>query len=213
MVIHSATKYIAGHGDSTAGIVATSTGFGRRVRDVRTTQGGVLSPFEAWLTLRGLRTLPVRLARQCESAQELAVWLQSRPWVRRVHFPGLPEHPQHEIARRQFGERFGGMISFELSAGKEETLRFIDSLRLVTPGTSLGDVESLVLYPPLSSHRGLGDAVLAAMGIGPSFIRLSVGLESIRDLKRDLQGAADGTVAGQESDLGSGEDSPIITAP
>jgi cystathionine gamma-synthase/methionine-gamma-lyase len=208
IVIESATKYLAGHGDATVGICATSASLGRRVRDQRTVQGGVLSPFEAWLTLRGLRTLPVRLDRQCASAAELAGWLQSCGWVRRVHYPGLETHPHHATAARQFGGRFGGMVSFELQADREGALRFLDSLRIIIPGTSLGDVESLILYPPLSSHRGLSDEDLASMGIGPSFVRLSVGLESVRDLKRDLQAAAETAL-----NLGSEEHSPIITAP
>lgn len=206
-VIHSATKYMAGHGDATAGVVATSASLGRRARDVRNVQGGVLSPFEAWLTLRGLRTLPVRMRRQCETAAELAAWLHRQPWVRCVYYPGLAHHPEHDTADRQFGGRFGGMIAFEVEGGRAATLRFIDSLQIITPGTSLGDVESLVLYPPLSSHRGLDDAALEAMGIGPSLVRLSIGLETANDLRRDLQRAA------EAADLGSSEDSPIITAP
>jgi cystathionine gamma-synthase/methionine-gamma-lyase len=207
VVIHSATKYMAGHGDATAGVVATSASLGRRVRDVRSVQGGVLSPFEAWLTLRGLRTLPVRMSRQCQTAAEVAAWLDEQAWTRSVHYPGLPGHPEHGTAGRQFGGRFGAMIAFEIEGDREAALRFIDSLQIITPGTSLGDVESLVLYPPLSSHRGLDDAALDAMGIGPSLIRLSIGLETANDLRRDLQRAA------ENADLGSGEDSPIITAP
>ncbi len=207
VVVHSATKYMAGHGDTTAGVVAASASLGRRVREVRHVQGGVLSPFEAWLTLRGLRTLPVRMSRQCETAATLAAWLDARPWVRSVYYPGLSHHPQHATAEREFDGRFGGMVAFDVVGAREEALRFIDGLRLVTPGTSLGDVESLVLYPPLSSHRGLNSTELEAMGIGQSLVRLSVGLESAGDLQRDLHRAA------EAADLGSGEDSPIITAP
>lgn len=207
VVIHSATKYMAGHGDVTAGVVAASASLGRRVRDVRSVQGGVLSPFEAWLTLRGLRTLPIRMSRQCETAAELAAWLEGESWVGRVYFPGLPHHPEHGTAREQFGSRYGGMVAFEVAGDREATLRFIDCLKVIIPGTSLGDVESLVLYPPLSSHRGLSDAERESMGIRESLVRLSVGLESANDLRRDLAGAA--TRAG----LGSAEDRPIITAP
>jgi cystathionine beta-lyase/cystathionine gamma-synthase len=191
VVIHSATKYLAGHGDATAGVVATSASLGRRIRDMRSVQGGILSPFDAWLTLRGLRTLPVRMDRQCATAATLAAWLQRQAWVERVHYPGLPTHPQHVVAGRQFGGRFGGMVAFDLHGGRDETIRFIDNLGLITAGTSLGDVQSLVLYPPSSSHRGLSDADLAAMGIGPALVRLSVGLESPRDLQGDLRRAAE----------------------
>lgn len=213
IVVHSATKYMGGHGDATAGVVATSASLGRRVRDVRGVQGGILSPFEAWLILRGLRTLPVRLSRQCETAADLAAWLASQPWVRAVYYPGLADHPHHATAEREFGGRYGAMIALDVAGDKQATLRFIDGLQLITPGTSLGDVESLVLYPPLSSHRGLGDAELHAMGIGQSLVRLSVGLEHASDLKRDLDRAAMRAGVNTSRDLGSEEDRPIITAP
>lgn len=211
VVIHSATKYLAGHGDATAGVVATSASWGRRIRDARGVQGGVLSPFEAWLTLRGLRTLTVRMDRQCETAAALAAWLATCTWVREVHYPGLASHPQHSIADRQFRGRFGGMIAFDVEGGRDEAIAFIDALELITPGTSLGDVESLVLYPPGSSHRTLNEDERRSMGIGASLVRLSVGLESFRDLQRDLDRAAGR--AGLGPNLGSGRDSPIITAP
>jgi cystathionine gamma-synthase/methionine-gamma-lyase len=194
IVVHSATKYIAGHGDVMAGVLAGSRDRTRAARDHRTAVGGILSPFEAWLTIRGIRTLPLRVARQCESAHEIATWLQGRPWVERVYYPGLPHHPDHEIATRQFAGMFGGMIAFDVAAGRQETVRFIDALRLITPGTSLGDVESLVLYPPLTSHRTLDSAGLRAAGIGDGLVRMSVGLESQRDLIADLEQAARQTV-------------------
>ncbi|GAC1474643.1 MAG: methionine gamma-lyase [Chloroflexota bacterium] len=190
IVIHSATKYIAGHGDTVAGVVATDQSLGRRIRDARTVTGGIVSPFEAWLTLRGVRTLPLRMARHCESALEVARWLDSRPWVKRVHYPGLDSHPQQQVASEQFAGRFGGMIACELCGGREDTLRYINELELVTAGTSLGDVESLVLYPPLSSHRGLSVDQLAVAGITEGLFRLSVGLESPRDLIADMEHAA-----------------------
>lgn len=219
LVIHSATKYLAGHGDATAGVVAASASWGRRVRDVRGVQGGVLSPFEAWLTLRGIRTLAVRMERQCVTALALADWLTGRPWTRQVYYPGLESHPQHEIAGRQFGTLFGGMVAFDVAGGRDEAIRFIDSLAIITPGTSLGDVESLVLYPPGSSHRTLSDDERRQMGIGESLVRLSVGLESLRDLQNDLEQAAvsagltEPRPSETSGNLGSGEDSPIITTP
>jgi len=190
IVVHSATKYIAGHGDVVAGLVATRASYAPRIRAVRTSSGAVLSPFEAWLAMRGLRTLPLRVSRQSASALEIALWLDGEAWVQKVYYPGLPSHPQHDVATRQFGEMSGGMVAFELSATQEEALAFMDGLRLITKGTSLGDVESLVLYPPLSSHRSLTPDELRAAGIEPGLIRLSVGLESPRDLRDDLARAA-----------------------
>lgn len=189
VVVHSATKYIAGHGDVVAGVVAASADRVRPIRQARTLSGGVLSPFEAWLTLRGIRTLPLRIARQSESALELARWLQERPWVEHVYYPGLNSHAQHQIASRQFGALSGGMVAFDLKASRDGTIRFIDALELITPGTSLGDVESLILYPVLTSHRTLSPAQCAELGIGEGLLRLSVGLESVRDLARDLERA------------------------
>lgn len=191
VVAHSATKYIAGHGDVVAGVVATSSDRARPIRHTRTLSGGVLSPFEAWLTLRGIRTLPLRVTRQSETALELARWLQERAWVERVYYPGLNSHPQHEIALGQFGSLAGGMVAFDLKAGRDATIRFMDALQLITPGTSLGDVESLILYPILTSHRTLDPEQCAELGIGEGLLRLSVGLESVRDLTADLRRAAE----------------------
>lgn len=190
IVLHSATKYIAGHGDVTAGLVAANRSFGKRIRDARTVMGGILSPFEAWLTLRGVRTLPLRMTRQAGSALEIARWLEGRDWIEHVYHPGLAGHPQHEVARRQFADRYGGMLAFDLAADRTGTLRFLDELQLIAPGTSLGDVESLVLYPPLSSHRGLTAEERRAAGIGEGLVRMSVGLESPKDLMADLEQAA-----------------------
>jgi cystathionine beta-lyase/cystathionine gamma-synthase len=190
LVVHSATKYIAGHGDAVAGVVVGSVSFAQRIRNARTLYGGVLSPFDAWLTLRGIRTLHVRMERQCATAISIASWLEEQEWVRRVYYPGLPSHPQRDIAASQFGGRFGGMVALDLVGDRDSTLAFVDALQLVSMGTSLGDVESLVLYPPLSSHRTLGDDELAAAGIGQTLLRMSIGLESPRDLMRDLERAA-----------------------
>jgi len=190
IVVHSATKYIAGHGDVTAGIVGGSRSWMQRVRAQRTIAGGVLSPFEAWLTLRGIRTLPVRMERQCKTAAGLAEWLVRQPWVTRVAYPGLPDSPHRTTASKQFEQRYGAMVAFDLRSNQASTLRFVDALRLIVPGTSLGDVESLILYPGLSSHRTLSPDERAAAGIGEGLLRLSVGLESFDDLARDLAGAA-----------------------
>ena len=191
MVIHSATKYIAGHGDVMAGLVVSNASLGKRVSQARTAHGSVLSPFEAWLTLRGIRTLPLRMQRQCDSARSLAEWLMEQEWVEQVHYPGLPSHRQHALAARLFEGRFGGMVAFELRADQRGALAFIDQLELITAATSLGDAASLVLYPPLTSHRNLSPDGLRRSGIGEGLIRLSVGLESPRDLCQDLEQAAE----------------------
>jgi cystathionine gamma-synthase len=190
IVAHSATKYLAGHGDVTAGVLVAGHSFLQRIRSARTVAGGVLSPFDAWLAMRGLRTLHVRMERHCESALSVARWLEQRTWVERVYYPGLDSSPHHELAADQFGGRFGGMLAFDLRAGREQALAFMDALELVTPGTSLGDVESLALYPPLSSHRTLEADALRRAGIGEGLIRISIGLESPRDLMVDLERAA-----------------------
>jgi cystathionine gamma-synthase len=190
IVVHSATKYIAGHGDVMAGLVASDRSFGKRVVAVRTAMGAVLSPFEAWLALRGLKTMPLRVTRQSESAFELARWLDAQPWTERVYYPGLPNHPQHAIAGDLFGELYSGMVAFDLTADRETTLRFVDALSLIRPATTLGDVVSLVLYPPESSHRTLTPEGLREAGIGEGLLRFSVGLENVDDLRDDLRHAA-----------------------
>jgi cystathionine beta-lyase/cystathionine gamma-synthase len=190
IVINSATKYISGHGDVTAGIAAGNRRHMKRVRDARTVNGGILSPFEAWLALRGIRTLPIRLERQCASAFEIASWLETKTWIDRVYYPGLAGHPDRFLAARQLGDRFGAMIAFDIQGEQAEALSFIDALQLITSATSLGDAVSLVLYPPLSSHRTLTPEALEKMGIKKGLIRLSVGLESPADLIRDLEQAA-----------------------
>jgi cystathionine beta-lyase/cystathionine gamma-synthase len=188
--IHSATKYIAGHGDVTAGTVGAGTSWAGRVRSVRTVTGGILSPFEAWLTLRGIRTLPLRMERHCESALEIARWLEGKPWTARVYYPGLPASPHHAVANREFGDRFGGMVAFDLAGSQSEALAFMDALAVIAAGTSLGDAGSLALYPALSSHRTLEPASRREAGIGDGLIRLSIGLESPKDLMVDLERAA-----------------------
>jgi cystathionine gamma-synthase/methionine-gamma-lyase len=195
IVVYSATKFLAGHGDVLLGLVASNAGIGSQILTLRTLYGGIASPFDAWLTLRGIRTLPVRLERQSCTAGELATWLEQRSWVERVYSPGLASHAQHDLAQRLFAGRPPGVVSFDLRVGEEGAIRFIDALELIIPGTSIGDVASLVLYPPRTSHRGLTESELKACGIGAGLIRLSVGLESPHDLMADLSRAAN-TIAG-----------------
>jgi cystathionine beta-lyase/cystathionine gamma-synthase len=191
MVVHSATKYLGGHGDLTAGVVLAETAFLAPLRLVARLVGGTLGAFDAWLALRGLRTLPLRLERHCANGAAVAAHLARHPLVRQVHYPGLASHPQHALAGRQFGGRgYGGVVSFAIEgAGGAEVARFIAALRLFTPAPSMGDVYSLVLYPARASHRGLTGAQRAVLGIGDDLVRLSVGVEGINDLLADLDHA------------------------
>jgi cystathionine gamma-synthase/methionine-gamma-lyase len=190
-VAHSATKYLGGHGDVTAGVVAAEESLLPGLGLVARLVGGTLGAFDAWLLLRGVRTLALRLERHCANAQCVAQFLAEHPRIERVHYPGLETHPQHHLAAQLFGGRgFGGMLSFELHhAGAAEVGRFMDALRLVLPAPTMGDVYSLALYPAQASHRGLTPQQRAALGIGDNLVRLSVGIESADDLIEDLRGA------------------------
>ncbi|MCL4508832.1 MAG: PLP-dependent aspartate aminotransferase family protein [Chloroflexi bacterium] len=192
LVVHSATKYLAGHGDATAGVVATNdpeldAALGLTQRLV----GGVLSPFESYLALRGLKTLPLRFARQSETAFALARRLEQHPRVARVLYPGRESHPDYALACRLFGhDKIGGVLSFELRDGDQDRVfDFLRRIRLIRPATTLGDVYSLALYPAMSSHRALSREQRLAAGISDGLIRLSVGLEHLDDLVRDLDQA------------------------
>jgi cystathionine beta-lyase/cystathionine gamma-synthase len=190
-VIHSATKYISGHGDVLAGVVVTNGENRARLNELNKLIGAVLGPFEAWLALRGLKTLPLRMRHQCESAQKVAEWLEQQPQVARVNYPGLAHHPQHEVAKRQFGGRgFGGVLSFELrDADRSRVFHFMEALQICLPATTLGDIYSLVLHPATSSHRSLTAEERAQVGIKDGLVRLSVGIESTDDIIADLQSA------------------------
>ncbi|GCE03594.1 trans-sulfuration enzyme family protein [Dictyobacter aurantiacus] len=194
LVLHSATKYISGHGDSTGGIVisAKNTLF-NQLRDYSNLLGAMLSPFEAHLMLRGLRTLALRVERQCSNALQVAHFLQQHPAVAHVHYPGLTSHPSHELASRLMDhEQFGALLSFELKdQSRDAVFRFINKLQLCLSATSLGDVFTLVSYPPISSHRTLQPKELQDMGISAGCIRLSVGIENANDIIKDLQQALD----------------------
>ena len=186
--VHSVTKYLAGHGDVMAGVVACSAERGLDLRERQKLLGANLGPQQAWLALRGIKTLPLRMRQHCANAQVVAEWLGGHPAVARVHYPGLPEHPQHGIAARLFeGRGFGGMLSFDLrDAGQAEVFRFMEALELVLPATTLGDVYSLTLYPAHSSHRQVAPDVRQAIGIGDGLVRLSVGIEDVNDIIADL---------------------------
>jgi cystathionine beta-lyase/cystathionine gamma-synthase len=191
IVIHSATKYLGGHGDVLGGIAVTSEAHRADLFEVLKVTGGNLGPQDAWLALRGLRTFPLRMRQHCENGLAVAQWLENHPRVDRVHYPGLPGHPQHVLAKQLFGQLgYGGMVSFELAgADQAQVFDFFESLQLCLPATTLGDVCTLVLYPPHASHRALSPAERARIGISDGLVRLSVGIEAAEDIIGDLEQA------------------------
>jgi len=189
IVIHSATKYLGGHDDVTLGLVISAREQAHRPLWKHTVDLGVAAdPFAAWLTLRGLKTLPLRMERHCANAAHLARKLAAHPAVVRVHWPGLPDHPDHDTARRILAG-FGGMVAFDLAGGREAGLAFVTGLRLAALATSLGGAETLVLHPASTSHRQMDAATLRASGIGEGSVRVSVGLEHPDDLWADFEQA------------------------
>ncbi|MDE3102155.1 MAG: PLP-dependent transferase [Chloroflexota bacterium] len=194
VVIHSLTKYVNGHGDAMGGSVAGPADVVAEMRDRAIVDGGYLPPHEAWLILRGLRTLELRVRRQCETALAVARHLASHPKIGRVHHPGLPSHPQHELARRQFGDAYGGVVSFALKRDTSDAaFRFLDTLELIASATTLGDLYSEILYPAMSSHRRMDPAERARLGISDGFLRLSCGIEDPADLIADVDAALERT--------------------
>jgi cystathionine gamma-synthase/methionine-gamma-lyase len=195
-VVHSASKYIGGHGDVLAGVVVTSQANRQRLFTLEKLLGAVLAPEVAWLALRGLKTLPLRMERHCANALHVATWLAAHPAVARVHYPGLPSHQQRDLAQRLFqGRGFGGMIAFELRhATQNAAFRFLDTLKLVLPATTLGDVYSLALYPVMASHRAVPPAERARLGITDGLLRLSIGIEDVADIVEDLDQALRATL-------------------
>ena len=189
IVVHSATKYLGGHGDTVSGVVCGRSDYisvlrNEWVRDL----GGIISPFNAWLVLRGIKTLPVRMDRHSDNALELAKFLSYHPKVLNVNYPGLRTHPQHELACRQM-RKPGGMISFDIEGGREAGKKLMDSVELLTLAISLGDVDSLIEHPASMTHSTYSADQLAEAGIGEGLIRISVGLEDIDDLVYDLRQA------------------------
>jgi cystathionine beta-lyase/cystathionine gamma-synthase len=189
-VIHSATKYLAGHGDVLAGVAVTSAANRARMVETNKMLGSNLGPFEAWLALRGLKTLPLRMRQQCNNAAHLAKWLSSRPEIDHINYPGLASHPQNQLAERLFNGLGGGMLSFEIRAAtRAKAFRFMEALQLCLPVTTLGDIYTLVLHPATSSHRSLGEAERKQVGINEGLVRLSAGIEDPADLQADLEQA------------------------
>jgi cystathionine beta-lyase/cystathionine gamma-synthase len=190
-VVHSATKYLAGHGDVLGGVIVSDREHFEPLRSLSRTIGPLLGPFESYLTMRGIKTLPLRMERHCANACRLASWLAGHPRVERVHFPGDPKHPDAETLRRLFAPgMFGAMVSFEVAgAGKPDVFRFMNALKLVVRGTSLGDVHTLMLYPMMSSHREISPRHRERMGIRDNLVRVSVGIEAVEDIIEDLDQA------------------------
>ncbi len=189
VVIHSATKYLGGHDDVTLGLVVSAGAEMQRVLWKNSVDLGVAAdPFAAWLTIRGLKTLSLRMARHCQNAAHLAERLAAHPGVAAVHWPGLPSHPDHAVAQRLLSG-YGGMVAFDLAGGREAGLRFITRLRLAALAPSLGGAETLVLHPASTSHRQMDAAGLREAGIGEGSIRVSVGLEHPDDLWADFEQA------------------------
>jgi cystathionine beta-lyase/cystathionine gamma-synthase len=188
LVLHSATKGIAGHNDATLGVIAGERELVDAIWAYSVLHGAAASPYDALNALRGLRTLEVRTAQQAASAQRLAEWLGTHPAVTAVHYPGLPTHPQHDLARRQM-RRFGTVLSFELTGGREAVGALLDRVEIAQVATSLGGPETLVCHPATSTHVGLGPEDRAATGVTPGLVRLSVGLEDVEDLLADLDRA------------------------
>jgi cystathionine beta-lyase/cystathionine gamma-synthase len=191
IVVHSLTKFLAGHGDVLGGIIVTDPEHTEVVRALSRTLGPVLGPFESYLTMRGIKTFALRVERQCNNACRIANWLGSHPAVSRVYYLADPNHPDAAVIRRLLPEGlYGALVAFELKdAGRPEVFRFMDRLKLVVCGTSLGDVHSLLLYPAIASHRDISPKQRERMGIRDSLVRLCAGIEAVDDIIADLDQA------------------------
>ena len=189
--VHSLTKYLAGHGDVLGGVVVTDSEHFDGLRALSRTIGPVLGPFESYLTMRGIKTFPLRMERQCSNACRIASWLSTHPQVERVYFSGDPAHPDSSAIRRLFPQGlYGAMISFELKgAARNDVFAFMDRLQMIVRATSLGDVHSMMLYPVMSSHRDISPKHRQRMGIRDNLVRLSVGIEAAEDILGDLEQA------------------------
>jgi cystathionine beta-lyase/cystathionine gamma-synthase len=186
--IHSATKFLNGHHDVLGGVVSGTAPYIEEVRRKMMLWGQAPDPFAAWLLERGLKTLEVRVLRQNENAMRIALWCEASKEIRKVVYPGLPSHPDHEVAKRLL-DGFGGMLSIELAGGARTTERFLRRLKLFRHAPSLGGVDSLASEPRFTSHTNMTSEQRAAIGIGDGFVRLSVGIETADDLVRDLEQA------------------------
>ena len=191
MSVHSLTKYLAGHGDVLGGAIIADESHLQMIRGMSKILGPVLGPQEAYLTMRGIKTFPLRMERQCRNACRIASWLAAHPKVGRVNYPGDPTHPDKEAASRLLPkDLYGAMVSFDLKdAAKEDVFAWMDRLKMIVRGTSLGDVHTLALYPAISSHRDISPKQRERIGIRDSLIRLSIGIEAADDIIVDLEQA------------------------
>ncbi|CCU78962.1 Methionine gamma-lyase [Halanaerobium saccharolyticum subsp. saccharolyticum DSM 6643] len=187
MVVHSATKYIGGHGDAIAGVIA---GKEEMLADIRMTTlkdfGGIISPFNAWLLLRGLKTLPIRVEKHNQNAMEVAEFLEAHDKVEKVFYPGLESHPQHDLAKKQ-ASGFGSMISFELKGGHSAGEKMMNNVNLATLAVSLGDVDTLIQHPASMTHAPVPREERLAAGITDGLVRISIGIEDVEDIIADLE--------------------------
>ena len=191
VVMHSTTKYLGGHSDTVGGALVTGDpGIAERLRFMQNAIGSVMGPFDAYLTLRGVKTLAVRMRQHCASAARIAAWLEKHPKVAKVTYPGLASHPQHDLACRQMrldgAPAGGGMITVHLTGGIERSRRFLEGVRIFALAESLGGVESLIEHPAIMTHASVPPEQRAALGISDSLVRLSVGIEHADDLLADL---------------------------
>jgi methionine-gamma-lyase len=190
LVIESGTKFLGGHSDVIAGVVAGPADLIRQIEAVQNDTGATIGPFDAFLVLRGMLTLAVRVERHAKTAAALAAWLERQEGVVRVLYPGLRSHPQHDVAIRQFRDGVaGGMLAFEVEGGREAGRAIIDAMALPELTASLGSVHTMVVHPPSTSQRQLSEEELLAAGITPGLLRVSVGLEDLEDLEADFAAA------------------------
>jgi cystathionine gamma-lyase len=193
IVLHSTTKYLNGHSDVIGGalIIGDDSALKEKLAFLQNAVGAVPSPFDSFLVLRGIKTLAVRMQRHCENAFEISKFLEKHPKVQRVHYPGLPGHPQHSLAQRQMHGRYGGMVTAVLKGGLATSRRFLERCKLFTLAESLGGVESLIEHPAIMTHASLPEDVRADLGIDDGLVRLSVGIEAVDDLLAELKSALD----------------------
>ena len=189
IVIHSTTKYLNGHGNSIAGaIITTVKDYGDQIFDFLKLSGSTCNPFDAWLLHNGMKTLTVRMDKHCENALALAIYLSEHHAIKQVNYPGLENHPTHEIAKKQMS-LFGGMMSIELKSGLEGGIKFMNKLKTSTMAPTLGDIDTLILHPASSSHLKVPKAMRERNGITDGLIRISVGIEAIEDIIQDIEQA------------------------
>jgi cystathionine gamma-lyase len=195
IVVHSATKYLNGHSDMIGGIavVRDDEKLAERLWYLLNSAGAIQGPFDSFLALRGLKTLAIRMHAHCDNALEIAQWLRSQPGVERVLYPGLPDHPAQELVARQMNGMGGGIISLDVGGGLERARRILERCRLFSLAESLGGVESLINHPAIMTHASVPADIRARLGISDTLIRLSVGIEDVEDLKRDLSAALSGS--------------------